>query len=185
MNKIFNLILFSFLSFFVTPQIASADVGGLNPCNQSEAFQKRLTKSVKKLESRLKKYEVASPPYVAIEKQISQTKERFERYGKQNLLCGNDGLPHLVTDGRWNHAAEFVLPGVLFLYITGWIGWVGRKYIRTVTDLPNSTEKEIIIDVPLALSIMTSGFFWPVSAWQELVSGDLIATDDTITTSPR
>jgi hypothetical protein len=38
----------------------------------------------------------------------------------------------------------------LVIYITGWIGWVGRKYIRAV-----STTKillsEIIINVPLAL----------------------------------
>jgi hypothetical protein len=32
-----------------------------------------------------------------------------------------------VGNGMQN---EFVIPGVLFLYITGWIGWVGRKYVR-------------------------------------------------------
>jgi photosystem I subunit 3 len=44
-----------------------------------------------------------------------------------------DGLPHLIADGRWSHAAEFILPGFGFIYITGWIGWVGRKYIRATT----------------------------------------------------
>jgi photosystem I subunit 3 len=44
-----------------------------------------------------------------------------------------NGLPHLIADGRWSHAAEFILPGFGFIYITGWIGWVGRKYIRAVS----------------------------------------------------
>jgi len=81
-------------------------------------------------------------------------------------------------------------PNLFFLVYFSYtllVGLVGleENISELVSDLSNSTEKEIIIDVPLALSIMTSGFFWPVSAWQELVSGDLIATDDTITTSPR
>ena len=54
MNKILNFILFGLLTF-ATPNMASAEIGGLNSCGKSEVFQKRLTKSVKKLEGRLKK----------------------------------------------------------------------------------------------------------------------------------
>ena len=118
--------------FLGLPMISNADIGGLNPCKDSEVFQKRLAKTVKKLENRLKKYEEGSPPQIAIQQQINQTKQRFTRYADSNLLCGNDGLPHLITDGRWSHGSEFLLPSILFLYISGWIGWVGRKYIRTV-----------------------------------------------------
>jgi photosystem I subunit 3 len=50
-----------------------------------------------------------------------------------------------------SHAAEFILPGFGFIYITGWIGWVGRKYIRAVSTTKNPAESEIIINVPLAL----------------------------------
>ena len=32
---------------------------------------------------------------------------------------------------------------------------------------------------------MTTGYIWPISAWEQLVSGDLIASDDEITVSPR
>ena len=28
---------------------------------------------------------------------------------KQGLLCGAEGLPHLIADGRASHAGEFVL----------------------------------------------------------------------------
>ena len=46
-------------------------------------------------------------------------------------------------------------------------------------------EKEIIIDVPLALKIMLSGYLWPVASWQEFVAGDFVAEPEDITVSPR
>jgi photosystem I subunit 3 len=85
------------------------------------------------------------------------------------------------ASGQWDHANEFVIPGVLFLYITGWIGWVG-KYVRASTT-QNPFENEIIINVPVAIGIMNSGFLWPVEAWKELTSGDLLASDDDVTVS--
>lgn len=186
MFKSFIKALFIFcLPIAMSPTLANADIAGLTDCGQSEVFQKRLAKSVKKLEGRLKKYDEASPPRLAIQQQIEQTKKRFERYGSSNILCGNDGLPHLITDGRWSHAAEFILPSILFLYITGWIGWVGRKYLQLVSKTSNPTEKEIIIDVPLAASVMSTGFGWPVAAWNEFAKGELLASDDSITVSPR
>ena len=184
--KRFNLITLLFaVLLFLTPSQAMADIGGLTKCSDSPAFTKRLNSSVKKLEKRLSLYEVDSPPALALEQQIKQTKARFEKYGRSELLCGTDGLPHLIADGRWSHAAEFILPGFGFIYISGWIGWVGRKYLRAVSTTKNPTESEIIINVPLALKIMTTGFMWPISAWQELVSGGLIAPKDEITVSPR
>jgi len=182
----FKKLLPIFLALTITsPSIAFADVAGLIPCNESPVFTKRLNASVVKLENRVKKYEAGSPPALALEQQIERTKQRFDRYSKSGLLCGKDGLPHLITDGRWSHSIEFVIPGLMFLYITGWIGWVGRKYIRTVGGDTNATEKEIIIDVPLALKIMSTGFIWPISAWQEYISGTLLADVSEITVSPR
>jgi photosystem I subunit 3 len=46
-------------------------------------------------------------------------------------------------------------------------------------------EKEIIIDVPLALKFSASGFTWPLAAWQEFTSGKLLADNSDITVSPR
>ena len=179
------LSLFLIFSIITTPYVANADVAGLTPCKDSKDFQRRLDGSVKKLKTRLAKYEKGTPPALALEKQIERTQSRFDRYGKAGLLCGTDGLPHLVADGRWSHAAEFILPGFGFIYISGWIGWVGRKYLRAVSTTKNPSESEIIINVPLALKIMTTGYIWPISAWQELISNDLVAVSEEITVSPR
>jgi photosystem I subunit III len=186
MMKRFNLITLLFLALLTfTPDQAYADIGGLTKCSESPAFNKRLNSSVKKLEQRLSTYQADTPPALALKQQIERTKARFDKYGRSDLLCGTDGLPHLVADGRWSHAAEFIIPGFGFIYISGWIGWVGRKYIRSVSTTKNPAESEIIINVPLALKIMTTGYIWPISAWQELISGDLIASKDEITVSPR
>jgi photosystem I subunit III len=170
---------------FVTPSIANADVAGLKPCAESKEFQRRLDQSVKKLQARLTKYDAGSPPSLALEKQIAKTQTRFDRYGKAGLLCGTDGLPHLITDGRWNHSGEFMIPGIFFLYIAGWIGWVGRSYVQWARSSDKPTEKEIILDVPVALSFVTTGFIWPCSAFKEFTSGNLIAPAEEITVSPR
>lgn len=168
-----------------SPHVVVADVAGLTPCRDSKEFQRRLDGSVKKLTSRLVKYEEGTPPALALKKQIEKTKLRFDRYGNSGLLCGTDGLPHLITDGRWNHSGEFVIPGLFFLYIAGWIGWVGRNYVLFARESDKPTEKEIIIDVPVALSFISTGFMWPVSAFKEFTSGGLIADESEITVSPR
>jgi photosystem I subunit 3 len=169
----------------LTPDQALADIGGLTKCSESPAFTKRLNASVKKLEQRASQYEVDSPPALALKQQIERTQARFDKYSRSELLCGTDGLPHLIADGRWSHAAEFILPGFGFIYISGWIGWVGRKYLRAVSKSANPSESEIIINVPLALKIMTTGYIWPVLAWQELISNELVAASEEITVSPR
>jgi len=183
--KHLNLLSLALFLLLLNPSSSWADVGGLTKCSESPAFKKRLTGSVKKLQQRMKNYENNSPSSLALQQQIDRTNARFEKYSRSDLLCGSDGLPHLIADGRWSHAAEFILPGFGFLYISGWIGWVGRKYVRAVSATKNPTENEIIINVPLALKIMTTGYIWPISAWQELISGDLIADKENITVSPR
>ena len=166
-------------------QASNADFNNLTACKESPAFQKRLNTSVKKLENRLKLYTPESKEFIFLSKEIESTKARFDRYGNSNLLCGKEGLPRIIASGQWDHANEFVIPGILFIYITGWIGWVGRKYLRYASTTEDSFENEIIINVPVALSIMNSGFLWPVDAWKEFTSGDLLASDDDVTISPR
>ena len=96
----FNLLgLFSI--FVLNPLIASADVSGLTPCRESAVFKRRLDGSVKKLSSRLANYQEGTPAYLALQQQIEQTQARFAKYGEKGLLCGADGLPHLIADGPY------------------------------------------------------------------------------------
>jgi len=186
-STIFFVSIFSFFcfSFFTQIQPANASLENLTPCKESKAFQKRLTNSVKKLENRLKLYTPGTKEATFLQNEIAAVKTRFEKYNNSSLLCGKEGLPRIIATGQWDHANEFVFPGVLFLYITGWIGWVGRKYIRYASELENSEENEIIIDVPVALTFMFSGFLWPIEAWKEFTSGDLLLNENEITVSPR
>ena len=184
MKKLIVMFVSCFL-LLSTSNFLSAEASVLVPCKDSNAFNQRLKKTVKKMEARLSKYDPSTPPAIAIENQIKATKSRFAKYSNSGILCGTEGLPHLIADGRWNHAGDFMLPGLLFIYITGWIGWVGRNYLRAISLENKPTEKEIIIDVPLAVKFSLSGFTWPLSALQEFTSGRLLAADDDITVSPR
>ena len=184
-SKIAIFTIFSIGLFSMEPKQANATFDALTPCKESAPFKKRLASSVKKLETRLKLYTPESKESTFLIKEIEQTKARFARYESTNLLCGKEGLPRIIASGQWDHANEFTIPGVLFLYITGWIGWVGRKYVRYASTTSNPFENEIIINVPVALAIMTSGFLWPVDAWKEFTTRDLLASDDDITVSPR
>jgi photosystem I subunit 3 len=185
LSKIFSPLFFACVLFSTNLTPANAEFNGLMPCKESPAFQKRLNSSVKKLENRLKFYTPESKEAKFLLKEIDATKARFTRYGSTNLLCGKEGLPRIIASGQWDHANEFVIPGVLFLYVTGWIGWVGRKYVRYASTTSDPFENEIIINVPIAIAMMNSGFLWPVEAWKELTTGDLLASDDEVTRSPR
>ncbi|XP_042483411.1 photosystem I reaction center subunit III, chloroplastic [Macadamia integrifolia] len=165
----------------VSPLPASADIAGLTPCKESKQFAKREKQQLKKLESSLKLYAPDSAPALALKATMEKTKRRFDNYGKQGLLCGTDGLPHLIVSGDQRHWGEFITPGILFLYIAGWIGWVGRSYLIAIRGDKKPTQKEIIIDVPLANSLVWRGFIWPVAAYREFVNGDLVVDDADVT----
>ncbi|MFN3360303.1 MAG: Photosystem I reaction center subunit III [Pseudanabaenaceae cyanobacterium] len=170
----------------VQPAQAAFSFDVLTPCGQSEAFQKRLNDEISAFEDRLSNFQAGTPQYQYLQHKIETTKARFSKYANSSLLCGEDGLPHLISDGRWDHAGEFIIPSLLFLYIAGWIGWVGRSYLRAIRkDVDEAYTKEIIIDVPLALQCMLTGFIWPLAALQQFGSGELTAPDNEVPVSPR
>jgi photosystem I subunit III len=184
-SKFITLSVVSFCLITSDIQPANAAFENLTPCKTSPAFAKRQKGALKKLENRLKLYTPESKEAQFLNKEMDATKARFTRYGESGLLCGKEGLPRIIATGQWDRANEFVIPGIMFLYITGWIGWVGRKYLRYASTQKNPFENEIIIDVPVAIKIMNSGFLWPIDAWKEFTSGDLLADDDDVTVSPR
>jgi photosystem I subunit III len=190
MQRLFALILILSLWFFsltpTQPAYAEFSFDVLTPCSNSQAFKDVIDNEITGFETRLATFEPNSNPAKYLQSKIVDAQERYAKYTNSSLLCGTDGLPHLISDGRFSHAGEFLIPGLLFLYIAGWIGWVGRDYVRAVRKDPASaTQKEIVIDVPLALRFMLTGFTWPLAALKELGDGSLIASENEVTVSPR
>ncbi|WP_088242242.1 Photosystem I reaction center subunit III [Calothrix rhizosoleniae] len=164
MRRLFAVILATCLWFNFAPP-AQALGADLVPCSESPAFQERATTA----------RNTTTDPMSG--------QKRFERYSQ--ALCGPEGLPHLIVDGRWERAGDFMIPGLMFLYIAGWIGWVGRAYLIAIRKGSDTEQKEIQIDVNLAMPIMLAGFAWPANAIKEYLSGELTAKDSEITVSPR
>ncbi|CAG9461636.1 unnamed protein product [Pedinophyceae sp. YPF-701] len=170
-------------------QPAQADVAGLTPCAESKQFARKQKGALAKLEKRRKQYEPGSAPAVALQATIDKTKKRFDFYASKGLLCGTDGLPHLISDPglalRYGHAGEVFIPTFGFLYVAGYIGWAGREYLIETRKAKKPTDMEIIIDVPKALAICGRSLAWPAAAVAALRDGDLLEKDENITVSPR
>ncbi|WP_404789967.1 Photosystem I reaction center subunit III [Altericista sp. CCNU0014] len=164
MRRLFALILVFTLWLGFAPS-ASADVAGLTKCSDTPAFQQR---------AKTARPTTADPDSGA---------KRFERYGQ--ALCGPEGLPHLIVDGRLSHAGDFLLPSIMFLYITGTIGWAGRSYLIAVRKGKDAAMSEIILNLPLAFSCTVAAGLWPLLALKEFTSGEMFAKDGEITVSPR
>jgi photosystem I subunit 3 len=161
MQRLFALVLVVML-WFGFASIPAANASNLTPCKDSAAFAQRAKDSVS-----------------------ATAKQRYEFYANSGVLCGEEGLPHLVVDPTAAHAGEFAIPSILFLYIAGWIGWVGRSYIQAVKKSATPEQDEIVINVPLALKLALSGFAWPLAALKEFTTGELTAKDDEIPVSIR
>lgn len=165
MKRLLALILIATLWFNFAPSASADALSHLTPCSESAAYKQK------------------SKNFRNTTDDPKSGQKRAERYAE--ALCGPEGYPHLVPDGRWSHVGDFTIPGIMFLYIAGWIGWVGRAYLIAIRDDKNAEMKEIIIDVPLAISKMLTGFAWPLAAFGELTSGKLTAKDSEIPVSPR
>ncbi|KAM3095379.1 Photosystem I reaction center subunit III [Phormidesmis sp. 146-35] len=165
MNKLF-LLLLTFLSALtisfthLSPALAVNTT--LVPCGESAAFQQRRENAPKN------NYYYTKP---------------FEAYSSE-LLCGEDGLPHLPLD-RLDLALDVLAPFSLFLYVAGFIGWSGRAYLLKANKADKPEEMEIFINLPVAIASILQGLLWPLLALKEFVSGELTAKDNEIPVSPR
>lgn len=167
MRRLFALILVIGLWINFAPP-AKALGAGLVPCSESPQFLQRAENARASTDTR-------------------PARDRFQYYIDNNALCGPEGLPRLIVDGRPGHLGDITFPGLAFLYIAGWIGWMGRSYLRELNKLegPGHELKEVIIDVPLAVKCGLSGAAWPINAVKEFLSGELVAKDEEIPVSPR
>lgn len=164
MRRLLALILVLTLWFGFAPS-ASADLSHLTPCSESAAYQQR------------------AKNFVNTTGDPNSGKNRAEAYS--HALCGEEGLPHLIVDGRLSHVGDFTIPSVLFLYIAGWIGWAGRSYLIAIRGSKDAEMQEIIINVPLAIGKMLGAAMWPLAAFGEFTSGKLTVKDSEIPVSPR
>ena len=130
-------------------------VAGLSPCGENTRFQERAAAA-------------QTPKDIA----------RFKRYSQ--AVCGEDGLPHLIVDGRWSHAGELFIPMVAFIYITGVIGWSGRSYLIASRDKKNAWDNEIHIDFELARRCVIQAAAWPALADKEWRNGSLLKKDEDV-----
>ncbi len=164
MKQLLAIILTATLWFNLAPSAsASAGVAGLVPCSESPAYQAK------------------SKSFVNTTSDPESGQKRAARYAE--ALCGPEGYPHLIVDGRLDHAGDFLIPSILFLYIAGWIGWAGRSYLIAIRGDKDAEMKEVIIDVPLAIGKMIAASAWPLAALAEFTSGKLIVKE--VATSPR
>ncbi|NJL67781.1 MAG: Photosystem I reaction center subunit III [Microcoleus sp. SM1_3_4] len=160
MKRISTFILGIFCLVKILFRLALAENKALVPCSQSTAF-------VELMKNAPDGYYTTKP---------------FRAYSQ--LLCGDDGLPHLVLD-RLSFAIDVLIPIGIFLYIAGFIGWTGRCYLGFIRKSDAPELKELFIDIPLFIASLSIALLWPLAAFKDFVSGDLVAKDEEIPISVR
>ena len=179
MKFFFSIVITCFLFLGITPTAFAAKGQVLNPDRASTEFT---ASPLTKCSENPKFIERASS--AKTQKDIT----RFERYGK--AACGDDGLPHLIIGPplepfgallNRGHEGDLLIPGVLFIYIAGIIGWSGREYLIESKKTKNPADLEIIIDLDLARKCLIKGAQWPLLANQQGKNGDLREKDNNIT----
>ena len=160
MGKLFALLLAMLLWVGIVPSASAASDTHLVPCQESAAFQERMQNAPQNY--------YFDQPYQAY---------------SSNLLCGDDGLPHLQL--RFDRAIDIIIPFAIFFYFAGFVGWSGRAYLIGGKRASKPEETEIFIDILLALRSFTQGLLWPLLAFKELTTGELLAKDSDLSVSPR
>ena len=176
---LFSIITSVFLFLGITPIALAANGPALNADRASTEYTaSALTKCSE------------NPKFIERANSATTQKDiaRFERYGKAS--CGDDGLPHLIIGPPlepWGallnrgHEGDLLIPGVLFIYIAGIIGWSGREYLIESKKTKNPADLEIIIDLDLARKCLVKGAQWPLLANKQGRNGDLREKDNNIT----
>ena len=179
MKFFFSIITSVFLFLGLTPIALAANGPALNADRPSTEFT---ASALTKCSENPKFIERASS--ATTQKDIA----RFERYGKAS--CGDDGLPHLILGAPlepWGalfnrgHEGDLLIPGTIFIYIAGIIGWSGREYLIESKKTKNPAENEIFIDFELAQQCLIKGAQWPLLANTQGRSGELRESDKNIT----
>ncbi len=183
MRRLFAILLSGFLILGLAPLVNAEAGPELNPDRESTAFQAEgLTPCSDNARFQQRANAASTPQAIA----------RFERYSQAS--CGDDGLPHLIIAptlepfgaiANRGHEGDVLIPGHIFLYVAGIIGWSGREYLKLSRASKDAADKEIFLDPDLMRIALFKGAQWPLEADKEGRSGALRETDDKITVSPR
>jgi photosystem I subunit III len=160
MRKLLALCFIGLIWFSIIPAALAVNTT-LVPCQESPVFMERMKNA---------------PDTYYFDKP-------FRAYSSE-LLCGEDGLPHLPLD-RPSRAIDIAIPFAIFFYFAGFVGWSGRAYLIGSKKSANPEQLEIFIDLPLAIQSLVQGLLWPLLAIKEFLSGELTVSDDQISVSPR
>jgi photosystem I subunit 3 len=160
-------------------------LGSAAPCKEVPAFQDKKRDALQAVDEQIAKATIPVVPTFTIipgitgsqslkqewEAKKASLQDKFARYEKPGVLCGvDDGNPRLIADGRLDHAGDFIIPSILFLYVAGALGWAGRDYLGKAKGDANL---EILIDIPMALQSLLAGLLWPLQAIPQLISGSI------------
>ena len=94
----------------------------------------------------LVQYEEGSAPALALKATMERTEKRFKNYGDAGLLCGTDGLPHLISD-----------PGLALRY-----GHSGETLVRILATFPLGYVHVCMAIIPASYVLSMRMLLWPL-----------------------
>ncbi len=160
------------LALLFSPLAMAEPIGYTVPCSESQAFKELQATRFSGIDAQIEAAKQINPSSAYIE-QLNQSKALWERrYAtyEKNANCDKvSGYPHLITDGRWSHAGDFIIPSLLWIYLTGALAWAGRDYLLKTQN----PMDEILIDLGKAFPSLLNGLLWPVQAIPQLISGQI------------
>lgn len=158
----------------LTVSVQAEDLGYTKTCSEVQAFTDLRTEKLKGFDDKIAEVQTKFPEATATREayiqQLQSDKALAERRLNRTALANCDiasGRPHLIVDGRWSNAGDFLIPSLLWIYLTGALAWAGRDYLMKTRN----PMDEILIDLPKALQSLGAGLIWFVPAFQEILSG--------------
>ena len=108
---------------------------------------------------------------------VAELKVRLKELGLTTSGKKADLIARLIES---EDEGDVLIPGHIFLFVAGIIGWSGREYVRAVRGQKNAAESEIIIDTSLAWQCLKRGAAWPLHANREGKNGGLREPDNNV-----
>ncbi len=156
-----------------SPSLLAEDIGYTKACPDVQAYTDLKKTRLDDFDTRIKdtkaKFGENNDQYKSLVDKKAEWQYRYNLIDKNANCDVKTGLPHLIADGRWSHAGDFIIPSLLWIYLTGALAWAGRLYLAKTRN----PMDEVLIDLSKAIPALLSGLLWPVQAIPELLSGSI------------